>query len=341
MRPTLFFIISIIFFSFLTLYPTDTQTIEQRCNALSKQEMQSVIEFLGDDLLEGRAPGTRGGNLAEIYIKSLFKWLDLKPGFQGQYFQPFTLKGFTIKELNLEAEKISLQYTQDIVGSWVGPEDQFQMEKDSVFVCFGIATDLWQWDDYKDIDVKDKIVICRVNDPGMFIKDIFEGTALTYFGRWIYHIEEAVRRGAAGILLIHTPETAGYGWNVVVNSLSGEEVYRPADIENNLKFRCWIQESSLVKILKQRNINLEDLYAQSLKRSFKPVPLGFKVKVKGSCTRREVLNHNVIAEIPGKSPQKIVLSAHIDHLGKNPNQEGDNIFNGAIDNGSAVAAMMM
>ncbi len=316
-------------------------TIEERVQKLSLEEMQSVIEFLGHDLLEGRAPGTRGGQTAEIYMRSLFKWMGLRPGVGDGYMQPFILNGFTLRNLRVKAGELPLEYRDDIMGTYTGPSEHFSVEGDAVFVGFGIATHLWEWDDYKNIDVKDKIVIARVNDPGLIHEDLFEGKILTYFGRWTYHIEEAARRGAKGILLIHTDETAGYGWHVVQNSWSGEEVFLPSDVDNNLEFRGWIKESSLQKILSAQHIKLESLYKKSRTRRFKPVPLGFKVKLEGSVARRELTNHNVVAEIPGKTRQRIVLSAHIDHLGMDEGQTGDNIFNGAIDNGSAVAAMVL
>lgn len=316
------------------------QTLEDRLNNITKEEMQSVAEFLGHDLLEGRAPGTRGGNLAEIYMRSLFKYMDFKPAANGRYMQPFALKGFTVKTLDISANNIQLEFIGDVVGTWVGKEKNFQLEGDALFLGFGIKADLWKWDDYKNADVENKFVFVRVNDPGMFIDDIFEGKILTYFGRWIYHIEEAARRGAAGILLIHTDASAGYDWNVVKNSWTGEEVFLESDIDNNLKFRGWIKESSLRKVLASKNIDLDKLYKKSLKRKFKAVPLGFSVKISGTCQHREVLNHNVVAMIPGKSKKQIVLSAHIDHLGKDDTKDGDNIYNGAIDNGTAVAAMM-
>ena len=336
-KSVLFFLILVTITGILT-----TRTLEDRINNLSKQEMQSVVEFLANDLLEGRSPGTRGGNMAEIYIRSLFKWMDLKPEMNQDYFQPFTLKGFTLNQLTLEANHISLHYNDEVVGTWVGPEAEFQQEGEAVFLGFGITTPLWDWDDYKNVDVKNKFVITRVNDPGMFIDSIFEGKTLTYFGRWMYHIEEAARRGAAGILLIHTDASAGYDWKVVQNSWSGEEVYLESDLQNNLKFRGWIKESSLKKILDSKKIDLAQLYKKSLSRSFKPVLLGFTIKIRGTCDHRDVLNHNVVAEIPGQSPQKIVISAHIDHLGMLPGNPGeDRIINGAIDNGSAVSAMMV
>ncbi len=333
-KAILFTVISI-FGSFLC-----SETLEERIESLSRPEMQSVVELLSHDLLEGRAPGTRGGNLSELYIKSLFKFMDLKPGIDGEYLQPFKLKGFTLEELELTANDLQLNYLEDIVGTYAREEKEFEFEADAVFVGFGIKASLWKWDDFGSVDVRGKFLITRVNDPGLYRPDVFEGDTLTYYGRWTYHIEEAARRGAAGILLIHTDRTAGYGWYVVKNSWSGEEVYLPADLNNNLKFRGWIQESSLEKILAARKIDLKELYRQSLKKRFKPINLGFKIKVKGKNCSREVLNHNVLAEITGKSPKRIVISAHIDHLGMNKDKE-DNIFNGAVDNGSAVASLVM
>lgn len=314
--------------------------LRNRLKSISKVEMQSVMEFLGHDLLEGRAPGTRGGTLAELYIRSLFKFLRLEPGVNGRYLQPFKMIGYTVEKLEAEANQVQLRYGEDFMGTAI-EEGQFELVGDAVFVGFGITTDLWNWDDYKNIDVKDKIVIARVNDPGMFRPEIFEGKVLTYFGRWTYHIEEASRRGAAGILLIHTDASAGYNWQVVKNSWSGEEVFLEADVKNDLKIRAWIKESSLKRILDTVKIDLGKLYKRSLRRSFVPLSLGFKIKVKGLSSSREVLNHNVVAEIPGISNKRIVLSAHIDHLGMTVDKSEDFIYNGAIDNSSAVAAMVM
>lgn len=328
-----------VFFIFsCMLFP---ESLEERIKNLSRAEMQSVVEFLADDLVEGRAPGTRGGNISELYLKTLFKFMNLAPGIDGKYLQPFKLRGFDVKELELTANNVKLNYLEDIMGSYIREEEEFELEAEAVFIGFGIKTPLWKWDDFKGVDVRDKFVITRVNDPGFFRPDKFEGKTLTYFGRWMYHIEEAARRGAAGILLIHTDRTAGYGWDVVRNSWAGEEQYLESDINNNLKFRGWVKEASLRKILRARRIDLKELYRQSLKKRFRPIDLGFKIKVAGKNSYREVLNHNVVAEIPGKSTKRIVISAHIDHFGKREQLKGDKIFNGAIDNGTAVASLVM
>ncbi|MCK4766489.1 MAG: M28 family peptidase [Candidatus Aminicenantes bacterium] len=335
-KQTTIFAILFIFASFM--FPA---TLEERIENISKAEMQSVVEFLSHDLVEGRAPGTRGGNLSELYMKTLFKFMNLEPGADGKYLQPFKLQGFTAKELELTANNVTLNYIEDIVGTYARNEAEFELEADAVFIGFGIATRHWKWDDYKGVDIKDKFVITRVNDPGLFRPDKFDGKTLTYYGRWTYHIEEAARRGAAGILLIHTDRTAGYGWKVVKNSWAGEDLLLESDTRGTLKFRGWIKEDSLKKILRVRNIDIKELYRRSLKKKFKPMNLGFSIKVKGKNSFREVLNHNVVAEIPGKSKKRIVISAHIDHFGIKKHVKGDNIFNGAIDNGTAVAAMVM
>ena len=231
----------------------------ERCSRLTRGQLQSVIEFLSSDLLEGRAPGTRGGELAESYVHSLFKQLGL-----AARFQPLALHGFRINTLHAALGDRELAFPGDIVGSWVRRESEFSLEGDVVFAGFGIRTPLWQWDDFKNADLRGKVLLVRVNDPGQFDARVFNGRALTYFGRWTYKIEEAARAGAAAILLIHTTPSAGYDWQVVKNSWSGEELYLPASLENDLKFRGWISEASLRSLLAARKIDLERLYRQSL-----------------------------------------------------------------------------
>lgn len=187
--------------------------LADRTAKLTKEQMQSVIEFLGSDALEGRAPGTRGGELAENYMQALFKFLGLKTRFQ-----PFALKGYKTGELTVESGHTRLANIQDVVGNYVRDEKAFSLEGEAVFAGFGIRTPIWNWDDYKKFDCRGKILIVRVNDPGLYLPQIFEGSVLTYFGRWSYKIEEAAKTGAAAILLIHTTPTAGYDWNIVKNS---------------------------------------------------------------------------------------------------------------------------
>ncbi len=316
------------------------EKIKNEVDALSKREMQSVFQFMGDDLFEGRAPGTRGGDLAEKYLRSVMKLMDIEP-YGESYLQPFIINGFTTSNLKIAVAGVPLEYKKDVLGTYTGEKEVFSFKGETVFIGFGTETDLWDWDDFKGVDIADKIVISRVNDPGMFIDDIFEGKILTYFGRWRYHIEEARRRGAKAIFLIHTDASAGYGWNTVQNSWSGEELYLESEINKNMIFAGWIRETVLRKVLASEGFVLDELYNTSLKKDFRPVPLGFEIKVEGKSDYREIKNNNVIGFIKGKSDKSLVLSAHIDHLGMLLDKEGDKIQNGAIDNGSAVAAMMM
>ncbi len=317
------------------------QTIEKRANNMGQHELQAFAEFLGHDLLEGRAPGTRGGDLAEIYMRSMFKFMDMEPGWNKAYFQPFKMKGFMCKELEIKANGISLSFIDDVVGSFPVEKQNIELQGEAVFLGFGVKADTWNWDDYKNFDIDNKIVICRVNDPGMVNANIFEGDTLTYYGRWTYHIEEAARRGAKAVFLIHTDQSAGYDWNVVKNSWTGEELHIESDLQNKLQFAGWVKESSLQKVFKQNGLNLQKLYDQSTSHNFQPVETGVDLQISGKNKFREFTCNNVVAQIPGKTDKRIVLSAHIDHLGIAHGKAGDSIYNGAIDNGTAVAAMMM
>ncbi|MFO7888977.1 MAG: M20/M25/M40 family metallo-hydrolase [bacterium] len=312
-------------------------------DSVTKNEMQSTLEFLSLDLLKGRAPGTRGGELAEQYMKSVYKLLDFEP-YQGNYFHPFILKGYSIHDLSLSLNRIPCKLHKDVMGSYTREQKQFTINGGVVFAGFGIISEDWNWNDYKGVSVKDKFVIIRVNEPGPENPDLFKGSALTYYGRWTYKIEEAARQGARGILLIHTKESAGYGWEVVQNSWGGEELYLPSMVDNNLAFRGWIREEKLQSILSENKISLDRLYRQSEKRNFKPVDLDLSIQIKGTNSFRTLKTRNVVGVIPGNhnklKEKAVILSAHIDHLGMDPALKGDAIFNGAIDNAAAVAAMM-
>jgi Zn-dependent M28 family amino/carboxypeptidase len=307
----------------------------------TRGELQGILGYLASDLLEGRAPGTRGGNLAEAYVESLLRQWGLEPGWQGGYLQPFLLKGYTTEKLLVQAAGVALKLGADVMGTFAADQEKFELSAQAVFVGFGIATELWDWDDFKGVDLRGKFLLARVNDPGLFDPAVFDGKALTYFGRWTYHIEEARRRGAAGILLIHTDATAGYGWSVVQSSWGGESLHLQEEVNSDLKWRGWVREAALRKVLQAKGLDLDALYRASLSRDFRPVPLGFPITVRGSQRLRQVTVNNVVAEIPGKSQQRIVLSAHLDHLGLDDKLSGDRIFNGAIDNGSAIAALLL
>lgn len=310
-------------------------------DALSRQELGSVIRLLADDLLEGRAPGTRGGDLAELVTEGLLAWTGLVPGWRGGYRQPFTMKGFATSNLSIEGRGQRLVFLDEVVGNYLREREEFDLQGEAVFAGFGIRAPQWEWDDYKDADLAGRILIVRVNDPGSVHPDLFDGSALTYFGRWRYKIEEAARVGARGILLIHTDSSAGYGWQVVRNSWAGESLHLPASLGGGLEFAGWVREAALGRVLAGSGHDLAALYAASSRRDFRSFPLGFPLRISGRHAFRTLTANNVVAEIPGKRPERVVLVAHIDHLGRDERRDGDQIFNGAIDNGSAVAALLL
>jgi Zn-dependent M28 family amino/carboxypeptidase len=326
----------------LTLLPAATteEEILNRAQALSRDEFGGVIQFLAHDLLEGRAPGTRGGELAELYMESAFKLLGLRPAFGDSYRQPFTLRGFRLQTLQAQLAGSDLEYSRDLAGEALIDGD-FSVSGDAVFCGFGIHAPDWNWDDFKGVDLRGKALIVRVNDPGHFDPARFAGRFLSYYGRWSYKIEEAAGRGAAAILMIHTDDTAGYGWPVVQNSWSGESLMLPEEVKRGPLFRGWVREAALRKVLSRHGLDLDKLYRHSLDPRFRPQPLGMRLTISGRSAARTLETANVAAEIPGKRPERIVLAAHIDHLGANPALDGDTIFNGAIDNGAAVAALLL
>ncbi|MCU0692362.1 MAG: M28 family peptidase [Polyangiaceae bacterium] len=307
----------------------------------TKQQLQSIVEMLSSDLFEGRAPGTRGGDLAASYVRSLVKLFGLSPGQGDGYYQKVPLRGIKTRDLLLSARGMRFEQGSDVMGMHVGQSGPFEVEAPAVFVGFGIKAPQWSWDDFKDADLRAKILVARVNDPGSFDDTIFEGKALTYYGRWTYHVEEAARRGALGILLVHTDASAGYGWQVIQNSWGGESLLLADDASSSLRFRGWIREKSLERLLHGTSHDLQNLYKASQSRGFSPIDLGFSVSLSGTSETRSFEGTNVVAKIPGHTGEQIVLSAHIDHLGEDQAKQGDRIYNGAIDNGSAVAALLL
>lgn len=310
-----------------------------RAKQLPRSKLESPLRFLADDALEGRAPGTRGGNLAELYLESCFRELGLAPGANGSYFQPFDMIGFQTIDLDVSAGKERLVNQEDVIGSCTLQQESFELEGDAIFIGFGINAPGFSWDDFKGTDLKGKILVVRANDPGLYDSSLFDGKTMSFFGRWSYKVEEAVRQGAKAVLIIHTNETAAYSWDVVKHSWAGEAVYLPSVLDESTIFRGWISEAAFRRTLTSSGLNLDDLYRKSLDPSFRPIPLPIKVHIAGHQRQRRFQARNVVAEWPGKSKESIVFCAHIDHLGIQPGT-GDNIFNGAIDNGTAVSTLL-
>jgi len=315
--------------------------------------LRAHIKFLSDDLLEGRGPGARGGMLAAKYIASQFEALGLEPaGGERSYFQLVQMIGSRPDPTNRLVVKTGAGATEfKFADEFVGGSDLEQTEipisGDIVFVGYGVSAPEANWDDYKGQDVRGKILLMMVNDPPATATEpnLFGGKALTYYGRWTYKYEEAARRGAAGAILIHTTESAGYGWSVVRNSWGAERFGLVPDANTpGLKLKSWVTEDSARKIAQLGGFDLNQLRQQAASRSFKPVTLNAKVDMTLRTQVQRLSSPNVVGIYRGNDPtlknEYVTFSAHWDHLGIRPDQPGDNIYNGAVDNATGIAGIL-
>ncbi len=306
------------------------------------------IKYLADDLLEGRAPATRGGRLAAKYVAAAFQALGLEPGGpSGSYFQPVALVGMTPQPTlawGKGSDTATPRYRDDFVAWAERPEDHIAVDGDVVFVGYGIRASEWQWDDYKGVPLRGKVLLMLVNDPGLQDSTIFNGKALTYYGRWTYKLEEAARQGALGALLVHTTESATYPWEVVRGSWSVEQFMLDRARPQSLAFAGWVQHDVAQRALAQVGLDLDALTRAAGRRDFRPVSTGIHAALEIASALRHVQSDNVVAKLPGSDArlgaEAVLFTAHWDHKGIGPAVSGDSIYNGAEDNASGVAAMV-
>ena len=312
--------------------------------------LRAHLAFLSSDLLEGRGTGQRGGDLTVAYLEAQAMALGLKPGNGNSYRQPVKIAG--VKALP-EASSVvveaggkaqALGFGKD----WVwGPGDAkagHALDAEMVFVGYGISAPEEGWDDYQGLDAKGKVVVMMVNDPMPTAAEPnrFNGKGLTYYGRWTYKFEEAARRGAAGVLLIHTDASASYGWSVIQNSWLAER-FQLAQGAMGAGMEGWMTEPAARALFKGAGQDLDVLRAAAEVKGFKPVPLNAKVRGEIKAVVRTIDQFNVAAIVPGTDPklkdEVVIYSAHWDHLGKQ-GDTGDTIYNGAVDNGSGTAGLL-
>jgi Zn-dependent M28 family amino/carboxypeptidase len=305
------------------------------------------LKFLASDLLEGRGTGQRGGDLAMAYIASQFMEMGLEPaGDSGTYYQHVpivSLNPSPTLSISGGAPARDLRYRDDYV-AWAERSDTLvQVNAEVVFVGYGITAPEWQWDDYKGMDVRGKILMMLVNDPGIGDPTIFRGKTLTYYGRWTYKIEEAARHGAAGLLLVHNDSMATYGWNTVRNSWTGEQV-RLDNPPTPLQFAGWLTEGAATELLRARSLDLAQLISAAGHRDFRPVATGLQLSMTVRSSLKRMSTANVLGRLPGRDPklkdEVVFVSAHWDHFGIGQPVNGDSIRNGAVDNASGVATML-
>jgi Zn-dependent M28 family amino/carboxypeptidase len=321
--------------------------------ALQKIEPERIrahVRFLSHDLLEGRGTGQRGGDIAAEYIATEFALYGLKPaGDNGTFMQKVPMVGVTTlpettfslvssrrdaTNLTLRDQYVAYNETQQPVSD---------VDADIIYVGYGIEAPEYNWDDYKGVDVKGKVLLMLVNEPPSDDPKFFKGKALTYYGRWTYKYEEAARKGAAGAILIHKAQMASYPWEVVRNSNTGEKSYLKLETPK-LSVASWIHFDAANQLAVASGMDLDKMITDARSRDFHPVKLAVKLKAHMVSKVRSFQSNNVIAMLPGSDPklrdEAVMYTAHYDHLGIRPDMPGDNIYNGANDNATGCGIVL-
>ena len=321
---------------------------------VSEATMKEVVKTLSSDAFEGRMPGTAGEEKTVAYLTDRFKAAGLKPGNNGSWVQDVPLveitgRGYAPLTITGGKGNLALSYGTQWVGVSYREAAQTRIDaSDMVFVGYGINAPERGWNDYQGLDVKGKTVVILVNDPDYQSETqdgTFNGRAMTYYGRWTYKFEEAARQGAAAALIVHDTEPASYGWNVVESSWTGPQAF-PQRGENAPPLTImngWVSNSAAHEIFKAAGKDLDELSALARTKGFKAVPLGLKVSTSFTNQIRTYNSKNVIGILPGsEAPDEYVIyTAHWDHLGRcTPAPDGDDICNGAVDNGTGTAALV-
>ena len=319
---------------------------------ITPELLRAHVRFLSDDLLEGRGPATRGDRLGQLYIATRMEALGLEPGApDGSWYQPFDIVGVTSHSpATLSVRKggrsVDLKFHEEFIAN-TGLQQPLARVQDAeiVFVGYGIVAPEYGWNDYKGADLKGKVLLMMNNDPEDDPK-LFAGKTRLYYGRWDYKYAEAARQGAAGAIIIHTTPSAGYGWQVVQTSWTGEQFALPQEGGPQLQVKAWVTEDAARRLATLGGQDLDKLRAAAQRKDFTPVPLGATVslEIKADVTRKQTAN--VIGRLPGRdaelAKQAVLYTAHHDHLGIRTDAKPgeDAIYNGALDNASGVASFL-
>ena len=333
------------------------QAARDAAASIDSEKIRAHVRFLSLDLLEGRGPGTRGAELAAEYIATQFALAGVEPaGDNGTYFQQVPLVAVhTIEDKTKfsfvpgSGQPVDLAYGSEIVSKDQTGQATADFAAPIVFVGYGIHAPEYNWNDYagpdgKDIDLKGKVALVIVNEPPSDDEKFFKGKAMTYYGRWTYKYEEAARRGAVGVLIIHRRDLASYGWEVVRNSQAIEKSYLQGDPDATLRAAAWIQHDVAQRLFKLAGLgDLDNAIEQAGKPgAFHAVELPVKLQAHVESRVRRYASSNVVGRVAGASTanQAVLYTAHYDHLGIDPEAKGDNIYNGAADNGTGCGILL-
>ena len=344
-----------------SLFASDelAQRLEPALEAITPDGMLAHLKVLASDEFEGRAPGTKGEELSVKYISDQFKQIGLKPGNpDGAYTQEVPLAGIK-SEPNMSFvigdKTIALKYPDDFTASSARLQPEIKIDNSNVvFVGYGVVAPEFGWNDYKDVDVRGKTLLMLVGDPPIpdpkdpskLDDKMFKGNAMTYYGRWTYKYEIAAQKGAAAAVIIHETEPAGYPYSVVRTSWAKEN-YEIDSANKNMDAvgaRCWVTLDTAKKLLTDCGQDYDALKKSAIAKEFRPVMLKAKANIEIKQQLRSFKSHNVIGKLQGSDPklrdEYVIYTAHWDHLGRHAELQGDQIFNGAIDNASGVASVI-
>jgi Zn-dependent M28 family amino/carboxypeptidase len=314
--------------------------------------LRGHIQRLASDDFEGRAPSSPGEDLTVQYLANEFQTMGLRPGNGRSYFQDVPLveavvsnnPSLTIRGGGGTSE---LAFGNEFVGWTKRVVEQARLASSSmVFVGYGVVAPEYDWNDYEGVNVRGRTVVILVNDPGFATQDeaLFNGNAMTYYGRWTYKYEEAARQGAVGAIIVHETEPAGYPWDVVESSWTGPQFDLVAD-DNNMSrvaVEGWITTDAARGVFDQAGLDYDALKARAVSRDFQAIPMGLRASTSLANEITRSASRNVLAVLPGsdRSDEYVVYMAHWDHLGQDADVEGDGIYNGAFDNATGAAGLL-
>jgi Zn-dependent M28 family amino/carboxypeptidase len=325
---------------------------QKAMNSIDAERIRATVKYLSDDALEGRGTGQRGGDLAADWIAAQFKKYGLLPaGDNGTYFQKVGFYGVTTDPqqthfafVSKSGAETTLKFADDYVATDQTHSQKSEIDAPIVYVGYGINAPEYNWDDYKGVDLKGKALLMLVNEPPSDDPNFFKGRALTYYGRWTYKYEEAARRGAVAVILVHKTEMASYPWEVVRNSWGGESSMLQDDTDPKLESAGWIQLDVARKLAQSAGMDLEQMLKDANTRTFKPVELGVRLKETIVTKVRPFASRNVLGKVAGfdakLKAQAVIYTAHYDHLGIHRDEPGDNIYNGAADNATGCGILL-
>jgi len=326
--------------------------LEAALDTITVEELTADVQVLSSDAFEGRAPASAGEDSTINYMRARFEAVGTQPGNGDSYFQEVPLVSITADpgaslQVSGRGRTMRFEYADEFVAWTKRVVDTEQIRNSElVFVGYGIVAPENDWNDYEGLDVTGKTVVMLVNDPGFATQDpdVFNGNTMTYYGRWTYKFEEAARQGAAGAFVIHETAPASYPWATVRNSWTGPQ-FALVDEDNNMgrvAVEGWLSSETAGSIVERAGLDYDSLKAAAEQQGFRAVPMGLTASVSLSNTVVRSISNNVMALVPGagRADEYIVFTSHWDHFGLNPSLEGDQIFNGAMDNATGTSGLV-